>query len=160
MNASLAKAEYSLKHWEREAKDGAEKTIPAEKERDEAKREAMVAQLVAIAAGDAKARVEDDLNKDLNGLAVAEEGGRRSEAKISRLEAERLFLFLEFEVSKGEMSSLHVGASKEKEDYQKAMEVIFVYGYGCYAFKYSICCKTRENSNFRKKGKTVFSVKI
>ena len=41
------------------------------------------------------------------------------------------------------MSSLHSQASKEKEameeDYRKALELIFAYGYGCCAFKHSIC---------------------
>ena len=41
------------------------------------------------------------------------------------------------------MSSLHSQAGKDKdameEDYQKALELIFSYGYGCYALKHSIC---------------------
>ena len=36
--------------------------------------------------GDAKARVEVDLTKALNSLAAEEEGRRRSEAEIARLE--------------------------------------------------------------------------
>ena len=58
--------------------------------------------------GDAKARVEVDMTKALNSLVVAEEGGRRSEAEIVRLEtefahveAERASLLLELEASKG-----------------------------------------------------------
>ena len=45
--------------------------IQTEKERDATKKEARAAQLVATAAGDAKARVEVDLTKALNSLAVA-----------------------------------------------------------------------------------------
>ena len=41
------------------------------------------------------------------------------------------------------MSSLHsqVGKDKEamEEDYQKALELIFVYGYRCCVFKHNIC---------------------
>ena len=80
MNASLTKAESLSKHWEKEAKDSAEGIIRVEKERDEAKQEAEMTQLVAKAAEDSKARVEVDLTKALNSLAAAEEGGFRSEA--------------------------------------------------------------------------------
>ena len=59
--ASLAKAESKLKHWKQEAKASAEKIKRVEKERDEAKQEAKVARLATIAAGEAKARAEDDL---------------------------------------------------------------------------------------------------
>ena len=41
---------------------------------------------MAALAGDAKARVEVDLTKALNSLADEEEGRRRSEAEIARLE--------------------------------------------------------------------------
>ena len=57
---------------------------------------------MATAVGDAKARVEVDLTKALNSLAVAEEGEGRSEAEITRLgsestciKAERTSLLLE-----------------------------------------------------------------
>ena len=133
-NSSLAKA--------REAKDGEERIAWGERERDEAKQEAKVGQLVATAAGDAKARVEDDLTKALNALAATEEGERRSEAEIALLEAERVSLLLDLEASKGKASSLHAWVGKDKEamekDYQKALELIFSYGYGCCAFKHSI----------------------
>ena len=43
LNASLAKAESSAEHWEREAKDGAVNVIRVEKERDETKQEARAA---------------------------------------------------------------------------------------------------------------------
>ena len=88
LTASLAKAESSGEHWEREAKEGAISTTRAEKKRDEAKQEARVAQLLATSAGDAKARVEVDLTKALNSLAAAEECGQRSEGTTALLEAE------------------------------------------------------------------------
>ena len=71
LTASLAKAEASSEHWEKEARDGETSVIRAEKERVEAKQEAKAAQVVAMAAGDTKARVEVDLTKALNSLAVA-----------------------------------------------------------------------------------------
>ena len=63
-----------VEHWEKEAKEGTESVIQAKKERDEAKQEARVAQLLATSAGDAKAKVEADLTNALNSLAAAEEG--------------------------------------------------------------------------------------
>ena len=51
-------------------------------------------------------------------------------------------LLLELEASKDEVSSLHSQAGKDKEDneedYQKALELIFSYGYRCCTFKHSI----------------------
>ena len=46
-------------------------------------------------------------------------------------------------MSKDEVSSLQsqVGKDKEvmEEDYHKALELIFSYGYGCCVFKHNIC---------------------
>ena len=143
MDASLAKAKSKSKHWEREAKDDAEKIERAEKERDEAKQEAKVARLMAVAMGDAKARVEDDLTRALDALATAEEDWRRLEVEVARLAVDQTLLLLELDASKDEVSSLHSQACKDKEsmeeEYQKALESIFAYGYGSYAFKHSIC---------------------
>ena len=61
LDTSLSKAKSRSKHWDREAKAGAEKIAGAEKERDEAKEEAQVSRLAAVAMGDAKARAKDDL---------------------------------------------------------------------------------------------------
>ena len=125
----MAKAKSRSKHWEREAKAGTEKIKRAEKEREEAKMEAKVTRLAVTAVGDAKARVEDDVARVLDALAVVEKDGRRSEAEIAYLAVERTSLLLELEASKDEVSSLHsqVGKDKEsmEEDYQKALELIF-----------------------------------
>ena len=72
LTASLSKAESSLERWEKKAKDSATSVIQAEKDRDEAKQEARVAQLVVVIVEDAKTRVEVDLNKALNSLAAME----------------------------------------------------------------------------------------
>ena len=46
------------------------------------------------------------------------------------------------EASREKVSALHSQAGKDKEamveDYQRALEQIFVYGYGCCAFKHGI----------------------
>ena len=116
MDASLAKAKSKLKHWEREAKSSAKNIEHTKKERDEAKQEAKRARLTAVAA------------------AATEEDRRRLEDEVACLAIERTSLLLELETSKDEVSSLHSQAGKDKEaikeDYQKALELIFTYGYG------------------------------
>ena len=58
----------------------------------------------------------------------------KAEAGIARLEVERTSLMLELGEAKDEVSSLHYQACKDKEameeDYQKALKLIFSYGYG------------------------------
>ena len=46
-----------------------------EKEKDEAKQEAKMAHLAAMAAGETKARAEDELARMQNALAIVEEDG-------------------------------------------------------------------------------------
>ena len=139
----MAKAKYKSKHWVREAKASAENIEQAEKEKDEAKKEAKVARLMAVAIGDARARAENDLTRVLNALAVMEEDGCRLKDEVARLVVKRTSLLQELEAFKDEVSSLHSQKSKDKdameENYQKALELIFAYGYGCCAFKHSIC---------------------
>ena len=59
------------------------------------------------------------------------------------MEVERTSLLLELGATKDEVSSLYSQAGKVKEvmeeEYQKALGVIFAYGYGCYVFKHNIC---------------------
>ena len=99
--------------------------------------------LNVVAARDAKVRAKDDLTRALDALAVAEEDGHRLEAGVAHLVVEQTSLLLKLETSKYEVSSLHSQTSKDKEameeDYQKALKLIFAYGYGCCAFKHSIC---------------------
>ena len=114
-----------------------------EKERDEAKEEAQVARLDATAAGDAKARAKGDLARVQDALAVAKEAKRKAEAKTTHIEVEQTSLLLEIGAAKDEVPFLHSQVSRDKEameeDYQKAMELIFSYVYGCCAFKHNIC---------------------
>ena len=75
-------------------------------------------------------------------MAVGEEAKRKAEEEAARLEIERMSLLLEIEPAKDEVSSLHSQAGKDKEameeDYQKALKLIFAYGYECCAFKHNI----------------------
>ena len=72
-----------------------------------------------------------------------EEAKRKAEAETVRLEVERTSLLLELGEVKNKVSFLQSQAGKDKEamekDYQKALEVIFSYGYGCCMFKHNIC---------------------
>ena len=76
-------------------------------------------------------------------LAVLEEARCKAEVETSRLEVKRTSLLLELGATKDEASSLHSKAGKDKEameeDYQKGLELIFSYGYGCCVFKHNIC---------------------
>ena len=72
-----------------------------------------------------------------------EEAKRKAEVETAHLEVEWMSLLLEIEAVKHEVSSLQSQSSKVKEamgeDYQKAMEVIFAYSYGCCMFNHNIC---------------------
>ena len=74
-----------------------------------------MAHLDVTTTGDAKVRVEDDLDRVLDALAVAVEDGRRSKDEIASLAVEQTLLLLELEASKDKVSSLHSQAGKDKE---------------------------------------------
>ena len=99
-----------------------------EKDRNEAKEEAQIARLAAVARGDARAWAKDDIARVRDTLEVAEEAKRKAKAETTRLEVERTSLLLELGAEKDEVSSFQSQASKDKEakkdDYQKALEVI------------------------------------
>ena len=82
------------------------------------------------------ARVQD-------ALAITVKARCKAEAMAACLEVERISLLLEIGEAKDEVSSLHSQVRKDKEamdkDYQKALELIFAYGYGCCVFKHNIC---------------------
>ena len=77
----LGKARSKAKYWEQKAKEGTKRAIGVEKERDKAKDEAQVARLAVIVESEAKARVEGDLSKVQEDLAVAEEARHKAEAE-------------------------------------------------------------------------------
>ena len=96
--------------------------------------------LVVVVEGDAKALVEDKLARVQDALVVEEEAKRKFEA--AHLEVKRTSLLLEVRTVKDEVFSLYSQAGKDKdameEDYQKALELIFAYDYGCCTFKQNI----------------------
>ena len=143
LSASLVEAESSSWRWENEAKESVEKGARAEVERDAARHDASIACMDADAAGSARAKVEFELARVQNALAVAEEVRRKAEDEASRLAVERVSLLLELGTSKEEMSALQTRALKEKkaleEAYEEGFDVIFNYGYGCCAFAHNIC---------------------
>ena len=80
--------------------------------------------------GEAKARAKDDLTRV------------RESLEVTGLTVERTSLLLELRASKDKVSALHSQVGKEKEAmvevYQKPLEHIFTYGYGCCVFKHGI----------------------
>ena len=86
--------------------------------------------------------MKNDLARAWGALAATEEAKRKAEVEIARLEVERTFLLLEIGAAKDEVCSLQSQVGKDKEaiekDYQKALEVIFAYAYGCCVFKHNI----------------------
>ena len=98
---------------------------------------------------DARAKLEGELARVKDALATAEEAKAiakedrcKVESEATRLEVDRTFLLLELGTVKDEVSSLLSQAGKDKEameeEYQKALEVIFAYEYGCCVFKHNI----------------------
>ena len=92
----------------------------------------------ADAAGNARAKVESELARVQNALAVAEEARWKVEDEVSHLADERVYLLLELGTCKDEVSAIRAEALKEKraleEAYEDGFDVIFNYGYGCCAF--------------------------
>ena len=101
-----------------------------------------MARLAALAVGEAKAREKDDMTRARDALPAVEEDRRWLEAEVAHMTVERTSLLLELKAFKDEVSALHSQAGKDKEamveDYQKALEQIFTYGYECCAFKHNI----------------------
>ena len=142
LEASLEEAKYEAKRWERMAGGEAERASRAEGERDAARREASTSRLAAEAAGDAKARVDDELARVRISLISEEERGREAKAEIARLKVEYASLQSSLEEHQREAavrrSQEEVERKKTKEDYLVCLEDAFVYGYGCCAFAHNI----------------------
>ena len=142
LEASLEEAKFEAKRWERLAGGEAERASRAEGERDAARREASTSRLAAEAAGDAKARVDDELARVRISLISEEERGREAKAEIARLKVEYASLQSSLEEHQREAavrrSQEEVERKKTKEDYLRCLEEAFVYGYGCCAFAHNI----------------------
>ena len=74
---------------------------------------------------------------------IEEEARCKDEAGFSRLEVEWTSLMLEIRATIDKVSSFHSQTGMDKaameKDYQKALELIFAYGYGWCIFKHNIC---------------------
>ena len=142
LEASLEEAKFEAKRWERLAGGEAERASRAEGERDAARCEASTSRLAAEAAGDAKARVDDELARVRISLISEEERGREAKAEIARLKVEYASLQSSLEEHQREAavrrSQEEVERKKTKEDYLRCLEDAFVYGYGCCAFAHNI----------------------
>ena len=101
-----------------------------------------MAQLDVESAGSARAQVEFELARVQHALAALEEARRKVKDEASRLADEKVSLLLKLEASKDELSIFRAEAFKEKkaleEAFEEGFDVIFNYGYGCYAFAHNI----------------------
>ena len=97
----------------------------------------------ADAVGSARGKVEFELARVQNALAVVEEARRKADDEVNHLTDERVSLLLELGTCKDEMSAIRAKALKEnealREAYEEGFDVIFNYGYGCCAFAHNIC---------------------
>ena len=121
LSASLVEAELRSQRWEKEAKESVEKVARAEVERDAAHHEASMARIDANAAGSAKAKVEFELARVQNAMAVIEEARRKAEDEASCMTIERVSLLLELWTSKDEVSSLQAQTHKRKRPWRRLM---------------------------------------
>ena len=123
----------------------------AKAERDAARHDVSMARRDADATGNARAKMESELARVQNALVVTEEARRKAKDEVSRLADERVSLLLELRTCKDEVSAIRVEALKEKraleEAYEDGFNVIFNYGYGCYAFAHNICGSQPEVPN-------------
>ena len=91
---------------------------------------------------DARARVEEDLARVQESLPATEEGRSKADAETACLEVKRTSLLLKLGATKYAVSSFCSQAGRDKEameeEYKKALEVIFAYGYECCVFKHNI----------------------
>ena len=134
LSASLAEAESSSWRWENEAKESVEKMAQAEAERDVARHDASMVLMDADVAGRAKAKVESELARVQNALAIVEEARWKVKDEASRLVDERVSLLLELGTCKDEVFPIQAEPLKRKEAleeaYEEGFDVIFNYGYG------------------------------
>ena len=89
LSASLAEVESTSRRREKEAKGSVERMAQAEAERDIARHDALMDRMDVVMAGIAKAKVESELARVQNSLAVAEEARRKVDDEVGRLTDER-----------------------------------------------------------------------
>ena len=106
LSASLAEAESSSRRWESEAKESIEKVARTKGEKNVVRHDSSMARMNVDATGSAMAKVEFELSRAQNALAVAQEARRKAEDEASRLAAKRVSLLLKLGTNKDEMSTL------------------------------------------------------
>ena len=120
LSASLDEAESSSWRWENEARGSVERMACAETERDATHHDVLMACMDADVAGNERARVESELARVQSALAAAEEARHKADDEISRLTDERVFLPLELETCKDEISAIRAEALRENEALREA----------------------------------------
>ena len=102
-----------------------------------------MARMDVDAAGSVRAKVESELARVQNALAVTKEARRKAKDEARRLAEERVSLLPELGTCTDEASAIRVEALKEKEAlreaYKEGFDVIFNYDYGYCAFAHNIC---------------------
>ena len=88
-------------------------------------------------------KAKSELDSVQLALAVVREARRKAEEEIFHLTDERLSLIMELGAGKEELSAFQAKATMERkameEEFDSSSNVIFNYGYGCYAFAHNIC---------------------
>ena len=86
--------------------------------------------------------MKTELDMAREALAASREACQTTEEEANRLTDERVSLLVELGASKDELFAFRAEVAKEKktleEEYDAGFEVIFNYGYGCYAFAHNI----------------------
>ena len=164
MNASLKEAQLNARRWELEAKEAVDRATRVEAERDATRNEAAKERLKSDAAGSSREQMESELARvqraltaskgvrlkaefELDSiqqaLAAARVACRKAEEETCRLIDERLSLIMELEAGKKELAAFQAKAIAERkvmeEEFDASSDVIFNYGYDCYAFTHNIC---------------------
>ena len=98
--------ESRSQRWENVVKERFEKMARAEAERDTACHD-------ANAVGNARAKVESELARVQNVLAIAKEARQKAKDEASRLADERVSSLLELGTCKDELSAIRAEALKE-----------------------------------------------
>ena len=106
LSASLTEVKSSSRRWKNEDRGSVERMARAEVEKDTTRHDAQMARMDADAARSAREKVESELARVKNALAVAEETRRKADDEVSRLTDEQVSLLLQLGTCKDEMSAI------------------------------------------------------
>ena len=154
----------TARRWELEAKEVADKAARTKVEKDVVRHETVMAWLEAEAAVSAQAQVELELTRVQNILIASEDGRLKAESELDfvrqvlaaikeacrkaeeengHLADEQLSLLMELGAIKEDFVTFLEKSLAEKlaleAEFNASSDVIFNYGYGCYAFTHNIC---------------------